>query len=726
MLRSALPLLLVAASAFTSFSSAQQTPVPRVVAGGCGVQALDGVLWAIGPSYKARFTAGGVEFTPALGRGSPRNRPLALRCLSVGRDGAAVQVAAAEPTMEGLQVRYERAACVERYDASDAGIALSYAFGRLPAGTGDLVVRLQVDTDLPLTEASAMGLRFVGEHGGVAIGAVTGVDARGARAPGALAYDGTTLELRLPASFVDEAALPLVLDPQIGPVFPITSGPVDYESPCVAPMGGGGSAFLAVWMQVFSVGNTDVVAQRLDANGSLVGGPILVTSSGGGGLWPKVAAVTNRQAYVVVYQRSADLYARPITATGVVGAEVAVATGSDTVIVASLGGELTSVDDDVVCVYENSTQDKIQAQQIQVNASGTLSVFAPVDLAGGLAFASVAQPRVSATGGSSGRYLVVYSQRLNGSPEANVRGLVINRNLAVLASATLVGTADDEEAPAVDGNGSEWVVAYETEVVAGSVNNDIHAVPVAFDAAAGQLVVGTPGVVSAVANVEELAPEIAFLGASCLVSWQRRPVLGSENTDLFLRSVDTFTCTQCEPTALLVNSADAERRVSIAASLLEGSEGPVLVLWERLNISLYRGTIEGIVYGGDDGVYGGAGGGCGEGGRCSYSCARVGNANFRFRLRDARPAATTWLVIATQPNPVTCNGCTLVPDVFGGVIGSALVTDGHGHAEQPLAIPATSAVRGINLLSQWIVTNPTGTCSFLQTDFSTYQSVFID
>jgi len=99
-------------------------------------------------------------------------------------------------------------------------------------------VRLQVRTDLKLSEqrGSDGSLRFLGEEfGGVTIGQVVGIDGNGDRATGSMQYEDGVLELRLPQSFVDGAALPLVLDPMIGSEIAIGSSSTYHQhSPDVA------------------------------------------------------------------------------------------------------------------------------------------------------------------------------------------------------------------------------------------------------------------------------------------------------------------------------------------------------------------------------------------------------------------------------------------------------------------------------------------------------------
>lgn len=718
-------------------ASAQQAPMdlPRQLAEACCVQQLDGELWAAGPDFKARFAAHGVEFTPALGRQAPHNLPLALQLTAVGRGSGMVAVESAEPRAEALQVRYHRPACIERYETSPQGLALSFVFDELPVGTGDLVVRMRLRTELSLVAASAAGLRFERDGvGGVAIGGVTGIDAAQQRCAGTITCTGNELELRLPQSFLARATLPLVLDPQIGTVFAVTNSSIDYADPHVCGRGlQGAGVYCCVFVREFSATDHDIRALVLTSSGTVFGSLMLVTSSSGvDDVDPAVGAIagttTVDRRYVVVYRRGGNLHARSLADDGTIGTEVVVDATGDTMIEPSIGGELTDVDNDVICVYDNVTQDRIEARQIQVFASGALSVLAPVTIATGTAFTTVSAPRISHNGGLVGRYLVAYSSTINGGT-SSPRGVVVDRNLGVQDSETLVTSSRDDDVRDVDGDGTNWVVAYESRLTNLSIDRDIYAVPAFFDVATSTLVPGPAAIVSAIANTDELAPAIGFLGGSYLIAWLRRAAPGSTNTEVFAKSVDAFTCAQCEPTILLANSADIETSVTIATEpyLSFGYlEGEAMVLWEREVVSTGNGDIEGIRYDSGDGLLSLSDYGCGSGGDIATSCAVRGNTAFRIRLRAARPASPAWLVLAPTFGGIGCGPCTLRADPFSGLIAPMQTTDAFGHAEVPLPIPNSLAVVGMQFYSQWIVAVPAASCSHIASDFSSWMSIRVE
>lgn len=704
-------------------------PTPRSLDRSCGLQELDGGLWAVGPRYKAEFRRDGVEFTPALGSAAPHNLPLRLTAIAIGRGAERQPVEAVDARHGELQVRYERAACTERYDVTPDGLELSFVFDRLPAGEGDLVVRLAVASELPLVASGADGLRFEAEGiGGVAIGGVSGIDADGRRCTGTIASDGHEIELRLPRTFIDGASLPLVLDPQVGAVVAVTNSPVDYGRPALASRGQLSYSYLCAFEVTFSATDKDIRVQVLQQDCSVWGALLAVTNSSTvAESAPTVAVVALNDQFVIAYEKGSGIAARSLT-NQVLGSEIQVVATTDTVHGPRLAGELTTVDNDALCVYHNQTQGRIEATQIQVATSGALNAFAPVTIVSDSAFATVTSPRISHHGGRVGRYLIVYSSNAGGGA-SSPRGVVVDRNLNVLASATLVSASSDDDATDVDGDGDQWVVVYETRASLLSLDSDVRAVPVTFDAGTSTLVPGTSAVVTAVLNTNERSPAVGFLGGSYIVAWQRQAGLGSANYEMFMKSIDVFTCAECEPTILLANTADSEQSAAIATfpdDPFQSVFGVGVVLWDKRHLAAGGGDLEGIDYASGDGIYEGPMFGCGQGGDVAVSCARIGNAGFRVRFRHARAATPAWLVLSSTLTSLSCGGCGLRADPFAGVLLAGPSTDVHGNAEAPLAIPNAPALAGISLWAQWIVVHPAGLCSYVGADFSSFMNFIIE
>ncbi|HEX5054815.1 MAG TPA: transposase [Planctomycetota bacterium] len=183
---------------------------------------------------------------------------LALSKPTVTRGGTTLAVnASPSPVARALVASCARAEGVEeRFDVQPDGVELTWTFAARPAGEGDLVVRYAVHTSLGEPTAVDGGLLFACDHGGVRIGRVTGVDARGRRVGGAVQWDGSGVAFSLPASFVDGAAYPIVLDPTMGTTFTVNGSITGIDSDPDAAYDATTDRWLVVWLKTFSA--TDV------------------------------------------------------------------------------------------------------------------------------------------------------------------------------------------------------------------------------------------------------------------------------------------------------------------------------------------------------------------------------------------------------------------------------------------------------------------------------------
>jgi hypothetical protein len=721
------PLLLVVLAAVAVVGPrlrSQQVPEPsRLGQAFAGVHAESDGIFAFGPAYKARATLAGVEFTPALGAAAAVNQPLLLRLGTIGRGEARQPVGEAQPVATGDRITYERVGCVERYDVRPEGLHQSFLFERLPAGEGDLVVRLDVSTPLLAETTPDGGLRFVLPGvGGVALSAVTGIDARGRTVPGSMVLDGARLELRLPAAFVDTAALPLVLDPLLT-TFTVAGTGSDEEDPEIATST---SNSMVVWQLVFSASDRDLRAQVFSYDGSLVGPGVMALTSGvGDDRHPSLGYVAERQRWVIVFERAGDLVAVSATSQGAVSPEVVVAGGADVQIEPDVAGETAAGFADAICVFRNQTQGKLQAMRIRCNSSGTLMPVATVDLVTSQFGSSLGRPRIAHRGGDVGRYLVVYPRTTLLTSLTSVRGLVLTRFLGVLGSAVLTNSGADDDNPEVDGDGVEWVVVHDSDPSVGAGNRDVRALPVRFDAASGTVLPGSSVAVANTAN-DEFEPVVACLHTVAVVAWRHRVSAGSTNTDWRLATVDRFGCRPCEQVLSAASTSAIERNFAIDGGRINvspnGINGVVLV-FESSNALTESGNIQAVAYLADDGlrpIGGVTGPSCGGGGEADFVCARQGNSNFHLRLRGARPATGAWVVIGPQFEwyQVHCGPCMLAVDPYEGLVDYVGVTDGVGDLALQVAIPASPAIVGLGASAQWLVVHGGGLCTFVPTDFS--------
>lgn len=705
---------LVAQTSSSPASAAANAPVSLVCEAPPSLCEHDAALWALGHQYKARFTAAGYELTPALGARAPLACPVSFELLAVGRGQADRNVLPGQRRHAGLRVEYAHGDVTARYDVRREGIEQSFVFDRLPPGRGDLVVRGRFETALTVTTAGD-GLRLeLPDVGGLYIGGVTGVDAKGDRVAGTLRYQQGVLELVLPAAFVDRVALPLVIDPLIGNVFQAFSGNLDDRQPDVA-YDLDTDSWLVVYETVNSATDIDITGQRITGTGALLGARVGIELTGQN-LGPRVANVRARDHFVVAWNRGGDVLVRTVSAsTGAVGAVATVAGTADVEDSCDTGGEATLVDDEAVCVWRNETQDRVFAAQITVSAGGSAVVSDTTSI-----WHSATQPprlpSISKSGGSTGHHLIVFTYPV-ANPVANhdIGAVLVDRNLGELGSIpVVVGSPMPETLPAVDGDGRTWVIAWQ-EVVGNNAGvacssvawnpNDPIGLQVDYETARQYA--------APVSNQVATLPTVVWTGGSAVVGFG----LGQ---GCYVLPVDPFTCLGCETTnpALVAGSQAFDSDLEGCSKAAGGGvEDHALFVLTTSNGSTR--DVQAQLWRSDDGQLADLGGACGADGGTNYAtCARAGHAAFAARLRGAAPSAAAVFVLSRDRLGLPCGPCRLQPDPYTGVVVGAL-TDSGGDAQFAVAIPASPAVVGMTFLTQWLVAGPsTPDCYLFGADLS--------
>lgn len=684
-------LLFVATATAVRGQSPGLLPNPAAVVNqGCGLEQRDGVWWGLGPAYKARFTAEGMEFTPALGARAPRNMPLRFTLSGVGRGEApAAQAPASTPrwdgrqVVDGLTVRYHHDTCVETYEVRSEGVEQAFAFAELPSGTGDLWVRGRIDTEL---SASADGwaeqLDFLaGDLGGVRIGAILGVDANGKSSPGSMRYRDGHLELRLPAAFVDGAALPLILDPLVGTTISL-SGSFDDEYPDVAHHSTPSeSVYLVVWHRRFSTNDTDVRGQRLDASDlSLLGGVFGIrTHTTIASEFAKVAVVSARDRFVVAWRERSNgnqfIAACSVSLAGAVSPAIQAVAGTDAFGNLDLGGDHHDLGTWATMVYSNITQGRIEYVRLVIGSDGTLSNLGRGILAAG------ESPSISSDGGVDGRFLVVWSHRA-GFSDFWVEGALIDRFtnfLATVPVSTSGGAA--EVGPHVDGDGLHWVVAYERRPA--GTPGDVVARWITFDARSNTAYMDAETLVAGGSDIQN-APRVCFLFGDALITYldQRTGLV----YDAFVRSIDHFSCAPCEGTFALATAPASGLLRGFAASASSGGGG--VLLWEEQNSSSV-GAIKAQAWGWGTGAVIGTVADCGP--DVYGTCARRGNSAFALRLEHATPNVPALLMVGPSFDTLCGTGCPIV-DPFRGFVVPVGTTDNRGNLAVSIPLPSAGVI----------------------------------
>ncbi|MEM7204471.1 MAG: hypothetical protein AAF628_29705 [Planctomycetota bacterium] len=668
----------------------------------CGLQADPSGWLGMGPNYEARFDGRGFTFVPALGASAPRAASLRFELLGVGRGGSD-RVSSDLPVtvVDGVAVHYDRPEVRETYEVRPDGVEQSFTFATLPPGQGDLVVRGRFSTGLPLDQVSDRDLRFgdaVG--GGIFVTDVVGIGADGTRAPGTLHYLDGVLELRLPAAFVDTAALPLVLDPLIGTSREPSPG-WDDRDPDVA-YHGPSDRYLVVWERRFSSSSTAVRGHVLDGAGNPVGSTLGIRSTNDP-TNPRVAALSGSDRFAVVWEEDGDIMGAPVRTSGAVQTAFRVAAGTLGNVVQPDVAAVKSGSRAVV-VWSELSSGKIRAQSTNFPPSmiGVLSEDVSQAPQGD------EYPSIAAQAGDAGHLLVTWS-RDSGSID-QVFARVIGTLGRPETNEFRVSTGDDATDPAVDGNGNQWVVAYES-MQSGDV--DIRVRAVAYDAAASAAYFQTPPtIIAGDPTRDEVSPSVGWMGNSVLIGYSESagPLLFNGH----VTSLDPFTCFACESTGTLQGiGGRSEVAVHIAGQWPTGPSGNgdgALVAWWSYDTFTNDGNVLAEAYAAEDGDEVDVGGGCGSGGVARASCARRGNGQFRPRLFGAAPGRTAYPILSARQRGLACGACTLVPDLRTGFVLGSPTTNAQGDTSLQVPLPNDPALASLSLYLQWLVQSPTGSC----------------
>ncbi|MBZ0149908.1 MAG: hypothetical protein K8J09_00140 [Planctomycetes bacterium] len=693
----------------------------------------EGHLLGSGRDYKVEFTADGFLFTPAFGPAAPHNLPVAWHTETVRRGDAVWELSPVAPVWRGERVEYARGAVMERCQVQVNLLHQDFVFTALPAGGGDLVVRGAVTTELQGEVVGRDELRFRAPGiGSFPLAGIVGIDARGHRCAGQVRFvgGGSAIEFVLPAAFVDGARLPLVLDPNWGgPVTIETSTAIDHR-PDIAQVATGARRYLVAWEHAFSATDYDIYGQYLDAQTALLGPKEFLAATGANEQRVCLAEGPVDQ-FVFAYQQGPAIVART-SIGGVLGALLTVAASGSS---PDLGGHVTTSHQRTLCVWDNGPS--IDASVLAVNG-GVLSVFAgPSTLFVGTTSAPFQVPAVSKTSGlgndglgtethaeSQSRWAVVAHRDWSTDSDLHLR--IVDWNGFVIGSAALDTSLEDHDFADVDGNGRDWLVAWqrrvgsERDVVCRQVTLPIGGTVVTTNGA-------TPTVVAGAAGLIELAPSVRCMGAACLIGYQKEATVGQYQPRLTTRSlIGCEVCAGDEALPGVVTATTVGSPLAMATrGLVEPYEARRYVVYEYPNPA-HAGNGQILGYWTDvaDGRLVDRGGNCGSyAGTLLTNCAVNGPPSLRVLLRDSLPNANAWLVLSPSTLAIGCGGCLLSPDPFSGlVLGTS--TDALGAAQIVLPPVGVGALWNVSIHLQWFVANPSSpACTTFGVDLSSAKTL---
>lgn len=673
----------------------------------------DGAAHAFGRHYKAHFADGplarGVTFTPALGDVAPSNQDLHYELRAIRRGAQTLHAAADQPTgrpqREGNQVRFALGTdLTERFDARPEGLEVSYVFATRPAGTGDLVVEAGITTSLLPRVADDGTLRFeLPGVGGVTFGAVTGIDADGNVVRGGLRLVDGTVSMSLPAEFVDHARYPLVLDPLLGTEFQVgvnddTDADVGYQHTT--------GLYLVAWKRRYSAFDHDIFAQFVTPSGVPQGGLITVDFATDVAMRPRIGSVPTSNQYVVVYERAFSpfgpfqLVCKTLQSNGTLGTITSIASSVGNAHHAAVGSEITNADDEVMVVYQ--TNSGIELREITVPPAGAVVVGPPLQLS---TSPLAGEPEISRSGGILGYWMAVWSD----TPGLNVQifGAVVDRTMALRATNQLTSNVLDETHPAVDGDGSTFVLAYQQQEIPLGANHDIRGARLQFTGSAIN-VISVDVAIEATAGQDERNPHTTWLGPKHCVVFEEQ--IGTINTGIGAWLVDD-TCIPCNVKVVLdgLNTTSIRNREHTPRvggrwqfALNGVYDDGLIAFTEADDQPPFTGSIicQSIEALGPGTAAVQAGPGCGNGGNAfpgGGSPFVIGSQYFGFYVNGLEPSAVPFLSIGFPGPTLGCGACTLTDP-----LSFRFIPNVGGAANSPYPVTCNAAFVGITFEFQWV------------------------
>ncbi len=694
-----------------------QLPAARHAAAAMGTSFDGDDAVGIGPLYTLRAHANAITYVPMLGERAPRSLPVSLRLLDCRRGDATVLLAAPVRTHTPLAIEYARGALRERYTLRADGVEQTFTFTERPTGTGDLVIRLAVNSVVAGRAAAHGGVDFVDDERGVRYGALTGVDAAGRTTPGTVRLDGSVLALTLPAAFVEAAAYPLTFDPLLGTAALANTSADDGEPD--ACFSSSPARHLVVWRRVVAFGESNLVGQLIDSNPA-ASTPFLVDGTVGGDVHSgRVAFCPLRSAFLVVWQRtvgpfgtSPTLLARSVPANGsATSAQMTIANTAGQVVVSNAHG--ISADMPVVWVVPNGA---IKSQTVTLTSASAISLIGTLH---GLVSSTIAGARVaiSRTGGlgPTPRHLVVWNGDVFDS--FNLRAVCLGvQSAPLLGNVSLTTGGGQHRRPAVDGDGVDFLLSWETssalEVQTCVVSAGIGAVSLT----------GSPTTIATAATDVFRNGDLVRAGGSFLMSWLvENSLFDTQAKALVLAAGGAPIGPQLDLVGpARAGSYDRQGAPRLAArGAVTAGDDSVLAVFEEgqstlpLDRDVALQFLEVMGPGGPVTMLAPA---CGIGGLTGVNgpCA-LGNTNFAFTMTNADPSAPVVLLsLASNSTPIPCGPCSLLPPLV-----LETITPTAGSAFRTVPIPGSQSLLGATLQAQWLpafgVSGPCPLFPFLST-----------
>jgi len=662
-----------------------------------------------GPTGTAHITADGLHITPDT---THNNHPhLTFTAISArrGNHNLLTLPSKTPPHRHAHRVHIAHSAdIVERFEPHPTGVEISWTFASRPEGDGDLSIHYTIQ-GATAAAGNTHGVAFTlpsGQH--IRVGAVTGVDADGDTCAGELHFTDDTLTMSLPASFVDAATYPLVLDPLVGTTLTIdATTPAGLLSPdaaydasidrvTVAHLRRYGPSDTRVRASTIAPGGWISGIHTLGSQGTAYDPQIANLGSGDrwGVVWTDATHGAGRLCFEVVYQWGT--YAFTVLENGFPGRFQSADIGAE--VDAPLGSGRG-----FVVVYEDNQLNAIRTRRVWFDANNNVQVSQPITLWADGPLATFHAPAISRAAGADGRLIVVAQQQSPLAALPAIVGRVVSTDLATLGPPRVVFSAIDRSAsaPDVDGYAGRGIAACQFASTTTPANG-VWFAPVWVAADGQSLEVGDEHTVGATATTNAELPAVGYAPGKSWIGYRFQEPASTPASGLRVMGVDANTCVDCSDTTSLSirQTYFADLDICVATPTSGGATARDDAVAVVVNHYMAGYDLDSTANGGG---IANLGGGCGGGGAQSFSAnPSIGRNRFACTLSGLPPTALlTVFNLAPLGGSLGCGPCTWTP--FSFTVALPLIGGG---AEVAFAIPCQPGLIGVAMETQWTSLDP--------------------
>ncbi len=217
----------------------------------------DGRTWARGPQWKASFGPEGMTYIPFFGSDAPKSYPIEFNLSRATNSGDAIALLPRSRERNGNTVLLDRGSVTEAYHLTGDTVEQTFVFDEL-SHRGEIVLEIDVDTELYAATGAQGGLTFSNELGEVHYGRALALDAAGRAIQLHQELTATGIRIVVPEDYVAIAEMPLVVDP-ILTTLSFTPNSRRQLSTDVT-FEGGASTYQIVYAEIQSAFDYDVIA----------------------------------------------------------------------------------------------------------------------------------------------------------------------------------------------------------------------------------------------------------------------------------------------------------------------------------------------------------------------------------------------------------------------------------------------------------------------------------